>query len=59
MRDNNPVGKVVVLHPDQVDKLEKQFPPLVVTRQTTEMELGFLAGAHAVIKKLREGFTYG
>lgn len=50
---------VTVLHSDQLATLESQLPKMVVTSQTTPLEIATALGVQMVLKKLREGFTRG
>ena len=51
--------KRVRLHPDEYQKLAREFPNPIVTETTTAHQAGYLLGIQAVLQKLREGYTVG
>lgn len=58
MPDDTPRGTLLVFNRDQLTKLEDSLPKMIVTSQTTDLELATAMGVQMVLKKLRDGFTY-
>lgn len=51
------VKEVVRLDPVQYSNLERQLPPPVIGKDTTDLQAGFALGVQAVLKLLREGYV--
>ena len=51
--------RVTVLQEDQMTRLENRLPKMVVTNQTTQLELAVAMGVQIVLKELRKGFVHG
>jgi len=41
------------------DNLVSNFPNILVTKETTDIQAGYMLGVQAVLAKLREGFVIG
>lgn len=48
-----------LLTKDQLKRLEDSLPKMIVTSQTTPLEIATSIGVQMVLKKLREDYTYG
>jgi len=51
--------ETVRLTPEQYRQLEGQLVPPAVTNSTSDLMAGYQLGIQAVLKLLREGYTFG
>jgi hypothetical protein len=52
-------ARVTVLTDEHMQMLENRLPKMVVTNQTTQLEIAVAMGVQMVLKELRKGFVYG
>lgn len=50
---------LLVLHKDQLQKIEQQCSPLMVNQTTTDLQTSYILGQQSVLKMLRDGWLRG